>query len=116
MRGIISRYVLMFGVDIGPHLLMNVINSTRLVRGVDGEIECSLVRAAQRIKGEGLPLDRAGNVEHSAPPGELDQLSRGVEAGEGVPPEDVHVDEVRRRAPQIRAVAAVDAVSFMEAD
>ena len=67
-EGVISRYVLMFGLDIDPHLFMNVINATRLELGVDGEIESNLVRAAQRIKGEGLPVDRAGNVEDPVPP------------------------------------------------
>jgi hypothetical protein len=95
---------------------MNVIDATRLVLGVDGEIESTSVRAAQRIKSEWLPVDRARNVEQPVPPRELDQLTRGVEAGEGVPPEDVHADEIRRGAPQIRAVAALDAVSFMEVD
>src|SRR5690349_11849847 len=104
----------MFGLGIRSTLFVNLVDPTDLVTAVDGEVE-AVVRT-QRGERKRLALHHAGLSVDSVPPRELDVSSLGGQAGQGVPADDVRVDQELRRMVKVRLRAAGGAMSLVEAE
>src|ERR1039457_6481384 len=90
MSGAISRNVLIFGLGIGSHSLLDLVDPASPVALVHGEVEGVVPQRGER---ERFPLNHPGGTGDPVPPGELDLPASPVQADQSVATNDVCVDE-----------------------
>src|SRR5699024_5425475 len=91
---------------------MNVVDRARLVGGVHGKVEGTVL--AQRVEGERLSPHQRRVVRLAGPPGELDLVAVGRLARQGVASQDVRLNEEDSSTVEVSARTATRAVGLVE--